>query len=132
MQFLANKYTKWYYKIISSVKNLGDRRGYLEVHHVIPTVCGGVGGEDNVVRLTAREHYICHMLLIKMTTGREQEELVAYLNNFNCKTSKQYQALKILDTFKELSTKQDLSKYSKSQWAKLNRALVTRTKEISI
>lgn len=133
--FLANKYTKWYYNIIKSARRKEGRLGYLEKHHIIPTTCGGIGGPMNVVSLTAREHYICHMLLVRMTTGIERDELVSYLNNFNCATSKQYQVLKILSAFKDkLSVKRefDISEYNKSQWAKLDRVLVTRTKEFSM
>jgi hypothetical protein len=31
---------------------------------------GGTDEESNLVRLTAREHFVCHLLLVKMTNGR--------------------------------------------------------------
>lgn len=37
--------------------------GYSEVHHIIPRSEGGLDDDDNLVRLTAREHYIAHKLL---------------------------------------------------------------------
>jgi hypothetical protein len=39
---------------------------YGEVHHIIPKSLGGFDEEENLVRLTAREHYICHLLLSEM------------------------------------------------------------------
>lgn len=40
--------------------------GYIEKHHVIPRVEGGINNFDNLVELTAKEHYICHWLLTKI------------------------------------------------------------------
>lgn len=39
--------------------------GYLETHHIIPKCLGGSDTKDNLVKLTAREHYVCHWLLAK-------------------------------------------------------------------
>lgn len=39
---------------------------YIEVHHVIPRCAGGTDDADNLVRLTAEEHYVAHQLLIKI------------------------------------------------------------------
>ena len=39
---------------------------YSEKHHILPRSLGGTDDETNIVRLTAREHYICHFLLLKM------------------------------------------------------------------
>lgn len=38
---------------------------YGENHHVIPRCMGGTDEKQNIVRLTAREHYIAHALLFK-------------------------------------------------------------------
>jgi hypothetical protein len=39
---------------------------YYERHHIIPKCLGGSNDKDNLVLLTAREHFICHHLLIKI------------------------------------------------------------------
>lgn len=39
---------------------------YCETHHIIPQCIGGSDEEFNLVNLTAREHYIAHMLLVKI------------------------------------------------------------------
>ncbi len=40
--------------------------GYKEEHHVLPRCLGGSDNADNLVFLTAREHYVAHQLLVKM------------------------------------------------------------------
>lgn len=38
--------------------------GYTESHHIIPKSLGGSNSKTNIIRLTAREHFICHALLV--------------------------------------------------------------------
>ena len=68
MLFINNKYTKWYYQIIESAKN-SNHSCYTEKHHIIPKSLGGTNNLSNIVSLTARQHFICHWLLTKMTDG---------------------------------------------------------------
>jgi hypothetical protein len=42
---------------------------YTERHHIIPKCIGGTDEPSNIVRLSAREHYIAHRLLVKFTIG---------------------------------------------------------------
>ena len=68
--YLQNKYTRWYYNIISHAKaRILSSDIYVEKHHIIPKSLGGNNSKENIALLTAREHFICHLLLIKMTTG---------------------------------------------------------------
>jgi hypothetical protein len=39
---------------------------YYEKHHIIPRCLGGADDKDNLVLLTAREHFLCHKLLCKI------------------------------------------------------------------
>lgn len=75
MIFIDNKYTHWYYLIISQAKN---RKvfGYTEKHHVIPKSLGGSNKSSNLVSLTAREHFICHRLLTKMVEGLDRQKMI--------------------------------------------------------
>lgn len=70
--FVDNKYTKWYYAIISAAQHR-QIIGYVEKHHIVPRSIGGSDLENNLVCLTAREHFICHLLLTKMTIGHHRE-----------------------------------------------------------
>lgn len=40
--------------------------GYTENHHIIPRCMGGTDTEENIVALSAREHFIAHQLLYKI------------------------------------------------------------------
>jgi hypothetical protein len=66
--FLENKYSLLYFKIVNN-RRASVPTGYCEKHHVIPKSLGGSDTPENLVALTAREHFICHRLLVKMTTG---------------------------------------------------------------
>jgi hypothetical protein len=68
MLFIDNKYTHTYYKIIERSKSRIIPY-YTEKHHIIPKSLGGSNKKDNLALLTAREHFICHLLLTKMTSG---------------------------------------------------------------
>jgi hypothetical protein len=66
--FLHNKYTFTYYRIIARAKER-TLDGYKERHHIIPKSLGGTNRSNNLVELTAKEHFICHRLLVKMVDG---------------------------------------------------------------
>lgn len=58
-----------YNKIIQKALSLNRKKGngaYFERHHIIPKCLGGSNLKENLVLLTAKEHYICHLLLIYM------------------------------------------------------------------
>ena len=74
--FLENKYTKWYFNIIYSAQKRTEIKEYFEKHHIIPKSLGGNNSKDNLVKLTAREHFICHWLLTKMTKGKNKISMV--------------------------------------------------------
>ena len=68
--FLQNKYTKWYFSLVQKRRIESPTEGYYERHHVIPRACGGGNSTDNIVKLTAKEHFIAHLLLTKAVGGR--------------------------------------------------------------
>lgn len=72
--FLDNKYSKWYFSIISraQTRNYKDI-GQIEWHHSIPKSLGGSSGHR--VALTPREHYVCHQLLIRMLVGDAKKKM---------------------------------------------------------
>lgn len=50
--------------------------GYVERHHIVPKALGGDNTAENLCRLTAREHLIAHLCLIRCTTGVERRKMV--------------------------------------------------------
>jgi len=75
--FIKNKYFKCYYSIINRAQSrINDKNEYTEKHHIIPKSLGGDNSKINLVRLTAKEHFICHLLLPKMTDGTNRKKMV--------------------------------------------------------
>jgi hypothetical protein len=58
-------YQKIYNQIIERAKTR-QLDGYKERHHIIPKCLGGNNDKSNLVDLTAREHFLCHMLLVEI------------------------------------------------------------------
>ena len=77
--FIENKYKFWHDNIIAN----GKKRiliGYKEKHHILPRCLGGNNSKDNLVELTAKEHFIVHMLLCKFTTGFAKRKMYYAFN----------------------------------------------------
>ena len=87
-----NKYEKWYATIIENAK---DRKltGYKETHHIVPRSLGGSDDADNLVDLTAREHFVCHWLLVRIHTGPAQHKMVYALNGMKRSGKAQFSAV---------------------------------------
>jgi hypothetical protein len=70
-----NKYTKWYTSITNNAKQR-NLDCYTEIHHIEPRSLGGLDTPENLVKLTPREHFVCHWLLVKMTTGLDHHKML--------------------------------------------------------
>jgi hypothetical protein len=73
--FIQNKYFKWYHLIIDAARIRKSTNGYTELHHILPRCAGGNDDINNIIQLTAREHFICHLLLPKFTSGEIQKKM---------------------------------------------------------
>jgi hypothetical protein len=69
-------YTNLYHKFISS-RPIRTRVAFdgLERHHIIPRSIGGSNSKDNLIVLTAREHFIAHRILAKMYKGDDATKM---------------------------------------------------------
>ena len=67
-----NKYTRWYINIIRRAQSRPIPQEYTEKHHIIPRCMGGL----EMVVLTSKEHFICHVLLIRMTEGKNRRNML--------------------------------------------------------
>lgn len=95
--YLTNKYTNTYYNIINRSKTR-ILNGYIEKHHIIPKSLGGSNNTENIAKLTAREHYLCHYLLTKMTVGKDKVKMfhaLRFLNANNKKSSRVYAYIRL-------------------------------------
>ena len=75
VMFINNKYKSWYDSIIQKAK-VRNLFGYKEKHHILPRCLGGKDIKKNLVELTAREHFIVHMLLCKFTKGEAKRSML--------------------------------------------------------
>lgn len=73
---------------------------YCETHHIIPKSEGGLDEPDNLVNLTAREHYIAHLLLARIYDDQKMWCAMNRLihgnefRKYNRVSSRMYQTLK--------------------------------------
>lgn len=68
-------YLKLYSSIVENARlHFTDRlyrEEYFENHHIVPSSAGGTDEKENLVLLTAREHYLCHWILYKIYPTKE-------------------------------------------------------------
>lgn len=74
---LKNKYSNWYFSIIDKAISRGWNKKtspvYTESHHIVPN---SISKNNDTVYLTAREHFICHLLLPKMLEGSYKHKML--------------------------------------------------------
>jgi hypothetical protein len=110
--FLENKYKRCYYNIINKAnQDILDRStGYFEKHHIIPKSLGGSNAKSNIVKLTAREHFLCHRLLTKFTEGIAKRKMWFALN-FMLSANKNHQRDIVVTSRTYSVIKEKLSQY---------------------
>lgn len=119
--FKINKYSTWYFSIIEKAKLSNRIKGsneYYERHHIIPRSLGGTDAKNNLVLLTAKEHFICHLLLPNMCINDKHTRSMAYAF-LRMSGSNQYQqrhSSRIYSIHKEEMRKKMVGR---SHWARL-------------
>lgn len=111
MLFIDNKYSKIYFSIVQRGRDrILPPQTYTEKHHIIPRCLGGSCEDHNLVILTAREHFICHRLLTKMTAGKNRNKMYHALRCFVRAGSKNPRHLKITaHVYEAMSEKQAIA-----------------------
>jgi predicted RND superfamily exporter protein len=61
---------------------------YYENHHILPRCLGGLNNKENLVLLTAKEHYICHKLLTYIYINEYKIALAFHYMAYNKKYNK--------------------------------------------
>lgn len=79
--FIENKYKNWYMSLMKCGSTEKPER-YSERHHIIPKSLGGSDAASNLVYLTARQHYIAHLLLVRMTEGAAKRSMTFAMIRF--------------------------------------------------
>lgn len=102
-EFINNKYTRWYFQLIEARIASPIVGSYNETHHIIPEsffiertregprgwLPGNPDATSNLVSLTAREHFICHWLLTKMTSGLARVKMLDAIMGMRAKNKNQ-------------------------------------------
>ena len=80
-------YLKHYNKLIETRKFLNRKKGdgiYYEKHHIIMLSMGGTNDDENLILLTAREHFLAHWLLWRIYRNKSS----AYAFSMMCNPGK--------------------------------------------
>jgi hypothetical protein len=86
-----------YNKIYQALVLKGQQRvtpEVCEVHHIMPKCVGGNDNANNLVSLTPEEHYVAHLLLVKIYPGEAKLWYAANMMNSRVNNNKQYGWLK--------------------------------------
>ena len=105
-------YQKIYNQIINRAKTR-QLEGYVERHHIIPKCLDGKDDNINIVQLTAREHFICHQLLVEIYPNNSKLWYSLFLMSIN-KNKKNHQKYNISSRNYE-RIKTEWNKYSKGK-----------------
>ncbi len=109
--------------------------GYGENHHIIPKCMGGTNNKDNMVKLTAKEHFLCHKLLCEIYPDNKKLKY-AYWRMCNAGNKYQERHYRISSReFELLKTEfvKNISKEPKSKWRhsekSINKIRLARSKQ---
>lgn len=125
-------YQRIYDQIIDQAKKEQRKKGqgvYYENHHIVPRSEGGSNKKENLVLLTAKEHYIAHLLLY--TISATQARAYAFMRMANRvgekKSAKIYQEVKA-STAKISSERNKLIVRTQEQNLKVSNTLLEKNK----
>ena len=71
-------YWQRYKKLIAYCRARKLKAKYTEMHHIMPKSLGGSDAEQNLIKLSAREHYIAHWILAKCFTKKTHKRKMQY------------------------------------------------------
>jgi len=112
---IENKYFKWYKNIIQKrLLNSELKETYKEKHHILPVCLGGSNDKENLINLSAKEHYILHLCLIKFITGQGYFKVLKAFNAMSMKTLKNTNCNSLVYDSMRKKYSEELSKWLKS------------------
>jgi hypothetical protein len=82
-------YVRIYNQIIERAQTR-KLEGYVEKHHIIPKCIGGLDIKENIVELTAREHFLCHVLLCEIYLNNRELWYALFLMSINKNKKQKY------------------------------------------
>lgn len=129
--FINNKYLKWYEALVTGPVKDSD---YYEKHHIVPK---SILKNNVLVKLTPRQHYIAHLLLVKCVNPKYRKKMLYAVTAMKCKVmnkiifnSKVFEKLKIeANVSRSLALKGRTHSIEAKQKIKDKRALQVITEE---
>ena len=110
-------YYQIYRNIIEKAKNRSID-SYTETHHIIPKCMGGSNNKDNLVKLTPKEHFICHKLLHEIYPN-ENGLVFAYWMMAKVKSTNQDRKIRLTSReYEELKIKYSRVLKQRTPWNK--------------
>jgi hypothetical protein len=126
-----SKYERWYYSIIANAKCQPRSKGgdvYYESHHIVPKSLGGCDSYENLVLLTAREHFICHWLLYKFSEGNTKHKMAhAWFMMCSVKNNNQHRYVPSARIYEAAKIAKSLSPVSDETRKKQSKAQIGKT-----
>jgi DNA-directed RNA polymerase subunit M/transcription elongation factor TFIIS len=120
-------YKKQYEALIQSRREKGIPQGYVEKHHIIPRSFGGGNDSDNLIAMTAREHFIAHRFLAKIYPNSGMTHAVWRMTCSNL-TMKRF---KVTSRVYEQLRKDHAYRVSTNEESKIKKSLATKGKKQS-
>lgn len=134
-----SKYFKWYVKLVTNAMRRSSIDGYYEHHHIVPVSIGGSHSSGNIVKLTLKEHLVCHMLLSRIMADRVNmlKMMTALLfitrranyplSEEMTSTAKKYMSENMSNKIVSEETRQKLSIAQKERW-KINKDEIMKSR----
>lgn len=129
-QFTENKYLKIYVSLIEKAKaRKADETVLYEIHHIMPRSLGGQDCNENLVNLTLREHFVAHLILVKLVTGEAKMKMANAVWLMRGKITGRKFTSKLYETIRKISNEEQ-SVRSLAMWAdpvKREKLIASRT-----
>ena len=108
-------YRRAYNSLIADARS-DPPKGYRELHHIIPRCMNGDDNPNNLIYLSARQHFVAHQLLVKMYPWHAGLVYAAWnMSNKRTYNSRRYAWVRTRNS-------EMVSRRSKgNQWAAVNR-----------
>ncbi len=119
-------YKKIYNQIMKRAKTR-KLTGYKEKHHIKPKCLGGSNTKRNLVELTAKEHFLCHLLLVEIHPKSKGLKYALFLMAIGKRKSKNNKYNINSRTYERL--KQDFSKLMKGNKNNFGNKYSQKTKD---
>jgi hypothetical protein len=119
-------HTRIYNQIIERAQ-MRKLNTYVERHHIVPKCIGGLDAKENIVKLTAKEHFLCHKLLCEIYPQEYKLLYALWLMAIGRKRSKDIDPYKITGREYE-NVKLKFSKLASLRKPNLGNKHTTKTK----